>query len=188
MVKIALCAMTAMLAFQLSAHAQPTPPAAAAPATVGAGSAPPVAAEAAAPPAAPGAAPASAPKEKDAEATNFTIENSLTLRDPFRRLILDNNGTRGSEGLPELERFDVEKFKLVGVITGPKKSKALVTGPSGKLHIVSEDTKIGTREGVIRKIAPGMIEIQERVVNLLGQEEQIETVLQFKEEGKKDKL
>lgn len=83
--------------------------------------------------------------------------------------------------IPELERFDLDKWSLVGVITGPKKSKAMVVSPSGKMHIVEEDVHIGTRHGFIKKIVPGAISVEEKVVNLLGQEEKVETVIQFKE-------
>ena len=112
-------------------------------------------------------------------AEDYTLENSLNIRDPFRRamprasLAQDDNGN-------DLEKYEIDKFKLVGVITGPKRHKALLTTPSGKMHVVSESMRIGNRRGVIKKIAPGTITVEEKLVNILGQEEVIETNIDFK--------
>lgn len=127
-------------------------------------------------------------KQDQNDGPPMTIENSLTLRDPFRRQVPSGGTAADGTLIPELERFEVDKYKLVGVITGPKRARAMLTAPGGKMHIVSEDTKIGTRRGTIKKIAPGMVAVEEKVVNLLGQEEKIETVLHFKDkqEEKKD--
>ena len=120
--------------------------------------------------------------EGSADST-FTIENSLSVRDPFRRPA--PSGPQVDDTTPELLRYEIDKFKLVGVITGPKKAKAMLTSPSGKMHIVAEEMPIGTRRGFIKKIAPGMIEIEEKVINLLGQEENIDTVIEIKDEKPK---
>ena len=124
--------------------------------------------------------------------TTITLENSLALRDPFRqpKLKVASDVNEGGT-IPELERFEVEQFKLIGVISGLKKNKALLTSPDGKMHIVSENMRLGNRHGLIRKIAPGTVLIEEKVVNLLGQEEKIQMSIQFKDKDKnksKEKL
>ncbi|HRK03072.1 MAG TPA: hypothetical protein PLH57_10450, partial [Oligoflexia bacterium] len=57
----------------------------------------------------------------------------------------------------------------------------LLSLPSGKMVIVQEKTILGPRRGSITRIVPGAVFIEERVVNLLGQEEKIETIIEFKE-------
>ncbi len=121
--------------------------------------------------------------EKEKDSPSFTIENSLTIRDPFRRPAPP--GSANDLTIPELERFELEKYKLVGVMTGPKKPKALIVAPSGKMHIIDASTRIGTRHGVVRQIMQGAISVEEKVVNLLGQEENIETLIEMKDESAK---
>jgi Tfp pilus assembly protein PilP len=112
---------------------------------------------------------------------NFTIENSINLRDPFSRLINKSSQQIGETQIPELERHDLTQFKLVGIITGPKRNKALLMGPDSKMHVVTESTVVGTRHGQITVIKPGGVTVHEKVVNLLGQEEGVDTTIVFEE-------
>jgi Tfp pilus assembly protein PilP len=127
-----------------------------------------------------------APKTAGAPASDeaFTLENSLNLRDPFRKP--PSKAAFGAEGgnIPPLERYELDRYKLVGVITGPRKNKALITDPDGKMHVVSEAMFIGTRHGKITHIRPGQILVEEKVVNLLGQEEKVESALEFAKDEK----
>lgn len=111
----------------------------------------------------------------------FTLENSLNLRDPFSRFIAKSEDRVDQALIPELERFDLEQFKLVGIITGAKRNKALLTAPDGKMHVISERATIGTRRGTVTRITPGAIVVHEKVVNLLGQEEGVDTQIEFQE-------
>ncbi|MBI3544872.1 MAG: pilus assembly protein PilP [Deltaproteobacteria bacterium] len=138
-------------------------------------------------PAASSAAAPAAGAAKAEDQTPFTIENSLTVRDPFRRPA-PNKDTGDLSSIPELQRYEVDKFRLVSVITGPKKPKALVMDPNSRLHIIQEEDKIGTRRGVVTRIMPGLVTINEKVVNLLGQEEDLEAVLEFKPKEEKSRV
>jgi Tfp pilus assembly protein PilP len=115
----------------------------------------------------------------------ITLENSLTLRDPFRQpqMKLANEVNEGGR-VPELERFQIEQFKLMGIITGPKKNRAMVSSPEGKIFIVSEEMRIGSRRGTVKQIRPNAVIVEEKVVNILGQEERLETSIQFKDKSK----
>jgi len=92
------------------------------------------------------------------------------IRDPFKRpdikVIL---GTPKSD----LELFPTEQFKMVGVISGPDHKRAMLLGPDGTNYLVSENTKIGTRKGVILKITTSLVQVRERVINILGEEEPV---------------
>ena len=114
----------------------------------------------------------------------LTIESSLKMRDPFQRPKLKL--VDGSEGgrIPPLQRFSTEEFRLVGVISGTKKNKAMLSGPDGKLHIVTEEAKIGTRKGVVKHIEKNHVIVEEKVINILGQEEKSETSIEFKDANK----
>jgi len=126
--------------------------------------------------------PAKAATNGAREESSMTLESAARLRDPFKKFIAKQKFT--GPKTPELERHNLDEFKLVGIITGPKRSKALLNGPDGKMYIVAINTHIGVRKGIIRKIAPGYISVEERVMNLLGEEEKIESVLEMKDKLK----
>lgn len=114
----------------------------------------------------------------------ISLEASMSLRDPFRRPALKAGEGKDEGGkVPELERYSVDEFKLVGVITGTRKNKAMLVTPDGKMHIVSESARIGHRHGIIRKIAPGKVDIEEKSVNILGEEEKSETTIELSEKS-----
>ena len=98
----------------------------------------------------------------------------LKVRDPFRRP--DVVATNLS-ALTPLERFPASDFQMIGVLTGPEKIRAMVLAPDGKSHFVAERMKIGQRNGVVRRITPDSILVRERIVNVFGQEESVDTEL-----------
>lgn len=100
-----------------------------------------------------------------------TLEELLKLRDPFKRVIQVSDPSIDLADLPELERTPVEDLKLIGVITGPKKLKALLKTPSGSTLFVSINQSVGTRKGKVSRITSNFVEVQERVKNLLGRED-----------------
>lgn len=108
-------------------------------------------------------------------------EDKLSIRDPFKRPVAVVEKT---EILSPLQLIPVEQFKMVGVITGPDRTKAMIAGPDGKTFFVSEKAKIGTRKGIITKITAETIFVRERVVNFLGQEEILDTEIHLPSESK----
>jgi Tfp pilus assembly protein PilP len=95
-------------------------------------------------------------------------------RDPFRK--------PSAPGNPDLNRSDLESypaegFKMVGVVTGFNKLRAMVSAPNGKTYFVSEKMKIGVRKGYIRKITADQILVREKIVNVLGEEENVDVLI-----------
>jgi Tfp pilus assembly protein PilP len=95
-------------------------------------------------------------------------EDLLKMRDPFRK---PDVIAKAAKPKNDLEQYPVHEFKLAGVVTGPGKMKAMLLAPNGKTYFVSENEKLGDKRGVIKKITPEMIQVQERLINLLGAEE-----------------
>ncbi|MBC7691104.1 MAG: pilus assembly protein PilP [Methylotenera sp.] len=100
----------------------------------------------------------------------------LTVRDPFKRPEMPKTKIAIKS---ELEKFPTTDYKMVGVLTGPEKMRAMVKAPDGRTYFVYESMKMGIREGVIRKITTETILVREKIVNILGQEENIDTELQL---------
>jgi hypothetical protein len=111
---------------------------------------------------------------------NIVAETLNKLRDPFKRPVL-----KASLGIRkgDLESFSVESLKVVGVLTGPSQIRALIMSPDGKSHLVTERVKIGIRGGIIKKITPDGILVREKIVNVIGQEENIDTEIQLTAPG-----
>lgn len=68
----------------------------------------------------------------------------------------------------ELEQYSLGAFRLTGIITGPKKVKALITGPSGKSYFVSIGDQVGIRNGRVTSIQPDKILISVNIKTATG--------------------
>lgn len=79
----------------------------------------------------------------------------------------------------DLEKYPVEQFELLGVMTGPVRMRAMVRGPDKKTHVISEQVKMGTRNGAVRIISSNSITVREKVLNVFGQEEEVDTELKL---------
>jgi Tfp pilus assembly protein PilP len=110
------------------------------------------------------------------ETASATAEEMAKLRDPFQRpeVKLSEAGDRSL-----LERFPVDGFQLIGVITGPSRMRAMLLAPDGKTYFISEQARLGTRHGIVTKITTETIVVKEHTVNIFGKEEEVETVLKM---------
>ena len=132
--------------------------------------------------------PLSAPEQKKLQAEfdletfgSGLIEQAAKLRDPFKKLV---NVKLSSGPISGLESFAVDEFKLLGVLSGMSRTKALVLAPDGKTYFVSQNMRIGLRKGVIRKITPESISVKEKIINLLGEEEEVDSQIRLTEDNK----
>ena len=125
------------------------------------------------PKAAPGSPAAESPAQQQ-QATNY--QPIVVERDPFKRPIFVDVARRPRT---ELEYFPTEQYKMVGVLTGPERLRAMVLGPNGKTYFVAENTKIGVRQGAVRRITAHSIVVREKVLNVLGKEENVDTEIRL---------
>jgi Tfp pilus assembly protein PilP len=107
----------------------------------------------------------------------------MKLRDPFKRP--SANGADEKTPRTELETIPADQLKLTGVVTGPMAIKAMLIAPNGKPFYVVEGTKVGTRGGFVSKITTTAVKVREKIVNPLGQEEDVETEIPLPVEKKK---
>lgn len=95
-------------------------------------------------------------------------------RDPFKPFLQakapeKTRAARGSSaGLLPIQSYNVEQFRITGIIVGLKESKALIVDPAGKGYVVKEGMSIGANNGVITKIAPSHLEVSERYTDDFG--------------------
>jgi hypothetical protein len=81
------------------------------------------------------------------------------LRDPFQipSVLL----SRKELPKTDLETYQLKDFHLNGVITGPKKIRAMLTAPGNKVYFVRIGDRIGVRDGTITQILPDASKVVE---------------------------
>ncbi len=84
-------------------------------------------------------------------------------RDPFVPPAVDRPLSQGVVRGPflPLQRFDLEKLKLTGIIWDVVHPKAMITDPEGKVYIVGPNTKVGKNNGYIAVIREGEVVVVE---------------------------
>ncbi|GAB4267272.1 MAG: hypothetical protein Kow0092_20560 [Deferrisomatales bacterium] len=103
------------------------------------------------------------------------VYDPVGLRDPFQPFIkLEvKKKAKPQVFVPKtpLQRYAVEELRLVGILWARKgRAKALIEDPEGKGYVVSSGTLVGDRGGKVIEIRPEKVVIEERSVDLLGEE------------------
>lgn len=98
-------------------------------------------------------APAEAPTD-EVPAYEFSY-SPIGKRDPFRSYLADLAETQeqaAQRPVQATERFELDQYRLTGLITGTSQPKALVEDPEGVGHTVRIGSYIGKNGGVITRI------------------------------------
>lgn len=120
----------------------------------------------------------STPTQDSVSTENISsTKDLLSLRDPFQKPLLQMKKKIIKN---DLERYPLDQIKLVGIISGLKKIRAMVRVPSGKSFFVGVNDKIGLRAGSITKIDEESIDVVETIVDALGNQEVYRTTKRLK--------
>lgn len=91
--------------------------------------------------------------------------SSVGKRDPFRSYLADlkeSKTIKRSRRLEETEQFDLNQYRLTGLITGTSQPKAMVEDPDGNGHVLRLGSRLGRNGGRITKISSlGMVVLEE---------------------------
>lgn len=125
--------------------------------------------------------------------TNFfrdktQIDKPFKLRDPFKAPQGRAEKGKQLEGyyisskgqysnIKEEKISSIENLKVVGVLIGKERRAMVRNGEKGNVVILKEGMKIGEDEVELKAILPGGIILVEKIVNVYGQEEYLETVI-----------
>ena len=101
-----------------------------------------------------------------------SLLNFSTKKDPFKPFIVEppaqgpagkrtSADARRGDLLP-IQSYDVNKFRISGIITGLKENTALIIDPAGKGYVVRAGMLIGINDGRINRITPTAIEVIEQ--------------------------
>lgn len=122
------------------------------------------------------------------------IDQPFSLRDPFKAPVskTDKGQKRGytvsGKGqytniaeIP-LDQVNIGEMKVIGVLIG-RERRAMINpgsedaGKKNKIIIVKEGMKIGPEGAELKAILPGGVILVEKMVNVYGEEEYLETVI-----------
>lgn len=94
-------------------------------------------------------------------------------KDPFKPFLMPQapaapvapaarpSGTPPADLLP-IQSFEVNKFKVAGIVAGLRENKALVVDPNGKGYVVQVGMQIGNANGRISRITASTVEVVEK--------------------------
>ena len=94
------------------------------------------------------------------------------LRDPFKPFFageVEIETTAGEEvrtlELEELQKFNLNELKIVGMIWNVKKPKVILLDPKGKTHTVKKNSKVGNNNGYVGFVREGEMVVVEKLVD-----------------------
>lgn len=121
------------------------------------------------------------------------IDNPFNLRDPFKApqgrkdttqtkkdgYIKSGQGSYTNIQQTPPEQISVADLRVVGVLIGKERRALISMGGEGKSDVIilKEGMKIGQEEAELKAILPGGIVLVEKIVNVYGEEEYLETVV-----------
>ncbi len=105
-------------------------------------------------------------------------------RDPFRPPSLTTTVAQNESPKTPLERYELGQLKLVGVITQGNGARAMVEDSAGLGYIVTNGTPIGSSGGVVTRIEPRRVLIEETVTNFYGEKEPKQIVMELPKEDR----
>lgn len=97
------------------------------------------------------------------------VYNPIGKRDPFRSFL--SFGTRTEETTPRtpLQKYEIDQYRLVGIIWGVDRPRALVEDPEGIGHVMEIGTYIGRNWGKVTQITAGEVVVTEEYQTLDGE-------------------
>ena len=127
---------------------------------------------------------ASAKKKTSFFKDKTKLKNPFSLRDPFKAPLgaLSKKKKRrlSDEGIftnvPTVENVPLEKIKITGVFLGANR-RATALLDNKDTVILKEGMKLGVDQAELKAILPGGVVLVERIINVYGQEEYLETIL-----------
>jgi type IV pilus assembly protein PilP len=101
-------------------------------------------------------------------------------RDPFTPIVVKEEKKSLAGAKTPLERFPINEFKLSGIVWGGLGYHAMLEGPDGKGYFVRQGTVIGPNRGVVKKITPTSMIIEEKFKDPTGELNKKEIIIELR--------
>jgi len=117
-----------------------------------------------------------------------TIENPFDLRDPFRPPVIRSERKQGRQdkaglrdgtytNISNIGDIDIDKMRIVGVLVGKERRALARIDGKPDVFVLREGMRLGRDNAELKAIHPGGIIFVEKLVNVYGEEEYLETVI-----------
>jgi type IV pilus assembly protein PilP len=110
---------------------------------------------------------AAAVGEDDEKAVAEYVYNPIGKRDPFRTFIATAEDEEIRSPTP-LQRYELEQYKLTGIVWGVDRPRALVEDPEGMGHVIELGTYIGKKWGKVTQITSNQLVVTEEYLTPEG--------------------
>ena len=100
------------------------------------------------------------------------VYNPIGKRDPFRSFIEIMRDTASPKQLRQLEKtekFELNQYTLVGLVSGTSQPRAMVEDPEGYGHVLKIGTRLGTNGGRVTRISSTLIVVVEEYRSPTGE-------------------
>ena len=99
------------------------------------------------------------------------IYNPIGKRDPFRAFLAGGGRGAGEDDTPRtpLQRFEIDEYRLVGIIWGIDRPRALVEDPDKVGHVMEIGTYIGKNWGKVTQITSSEVVVTEEYQTMDGE-------------------
>jgi type IV pilus assembly protein PilP len=85
-------------------------------------------------------------------------------RDPFKSYIsvlVKNPGENKNKAISPTEEYELDQYKLTGLLSGTSQPRALVSDPKGAGHVIKIGTRLGRNGGRVTRISNNTVEVIE---------------------------
>ncbi len=104
-------------------------------------------------------APAVAPTPPTGASAEYAY-NPIGKRDPFRTFVTSSDDDDIASPTP-LQRYELEQYRLTGIVWGVDRPRALMEDPEGVGHVVELGTYVGRKWGKVTRIRADRVVITE---------------------------
>ena len=116
-------------------------------------------------------------KPEQPEAEEYGYE-PVGKRDPFRPLYMVRaKPPETGEPKTPLQRYELGQLKLVGVVWEKDEPKALVEDSAGLGYVVGQGALIGSSGGVVKRVEPDRLVVEEEFLDFYGRTQKREVPL-----------
>jgi type IV pilus assembly protein PilP len=110
---------------------------------------------------APAQAPAAAATADGPPPEEIFVYNPIGKRDPFRTFLTKENEDADGPARTDLQKYDIDQYKLVGIVWGNERPRALVQDPTGEGFVMEIGTYIGKNWGKVTQIQSDVVVVTE---------------------------
>ncbi len=103
---------------------------------------------------------AAAPRA-EAPPEDIFVYNPIGKRDPFRTFLTKENEDENGPARTDLQKYDIDQYKLVGIVWGNERPRALVQDPTGEGFVMEIGTYIGKNWGKVTQIQSDVVVVTE---------------------------